>query len=814
MLVTVAVENTAFSFDKAFSYIVPKDLENRLVPGMRVTVPFGAGNKTRVGMVLGYDNSKIDNKMKTIVQILDSEAVLSDEMIALVFWMKQRYYCTLFDAVKLMLPAGISYKVKLAYKLVGDSPDKSALSLELSERQKEIVELIKSAKKPVNEDMLQAIGIDEKSKDFTKLLSLGIVASFDMAKRKANDASERMIAYIPNHGAKLSPKQQEVYEVLEMVGEVSAKELLYYTGASNAVIKAVVDKGAAKFYEQEVYRKPQFLKQDLQDIDKTLKLSPEQNIALYNIVNELETREKQVSVLYGVTGSGKTSIFLKLIEYVIGKGQDVILMVPEISLTPQTIQIFKSKFGDDIAVFHSGLSIGQRMDQWKRVKRGQCKLAIGTRSAVFAPFDNLGLIVIDEEQEHTYKSEITPRYNAKEIARFRTAHSGAYCLLSSATPSLESYYMTKKGIYGFHKLENRYGGAILPAVRIIDMNQEEIYGNKTDISFALKKALTDNLNSGRQSIILLNRRGYHTFAKCNDCGAVLQCPHCSISLTMHSANNRLMCHYCGYSVELNSKCPECKNDSVSYWGYGTQRAEESLQNAVPNARILRIDADSTSAKYSLEKKLDAFAKGDYDIMVGTQMVAKGLNFENVTLVGVISADQSLYSDDFRSNERTFDLLTQVVGRSGRGKYRGQAIIQSYMPENSYLRLGAIQDYPSFYDMEINYRMAMLYPPFVDILVIGFVGEDEKEARLASEHFLYEISSYASKYQKEMPLRILRPSPATVSKVAGKYRYKLIIKCKNTKNLRQMLSDLLISFAKNKDYSGVTAFADPNPYSIM
>ncbi|MFI3324756.1 MAG: primosomal protein N' [Clostridia bacterium] len=808
MLVSVAVENTAYSFDKAFSYKVPKNLENNVKPGMRVTVPFGAGNKTRVAVVLAYDNSKVDSKMKAIISVLEDEPVLTDEMIKLVFWIKQRYFCTLFEAVKLMLPAGISYKVNLVYKLSGKT------DINLTHNQTIIVNKLKAYKKNITENVLNELEINEKSTDFAKLLSLGVVKSQDLTKRKALDATEKMVCLAGDFTAKLSSKQQEVYEMLQVVADVSVKELSYFTGASISVIKALVDKGAAKFYDQEVYRKPKYLKQSLEDEKLSFDLSFEQAEILDDIVDEFEEKEKRTALLYGITGSGKTSIFLKLIDYVIGKGQDVILMVPEIALTPQTIQIFKSKFGNDIAVFHSGLSIGERMDQWKMVERGLCKLAIGTRSAVFAPFKNIGLIVIDEEQEHTYKSEITPRYNAKEIARFRCAYSKAYCLLSSATPSLESYYMAKQGIFGFHKLEIRYGGAILPAVRIIDMNQEELFGNKTDISFALKKGLNDNFRDGKQSIVLLNRRGYHTMARCTECHTVLQCPHCSISLTMHSANNRLMCHYCGYSTQFSTKCPECNNNSMTYFGYGTQRAEESLQNAVEGARILRIDADSTSAKYSLEKKLDAFAKGDYDIMVGTQMVAKGLNFENVTLVGVLSADQSLYSDDFRSNERTFDLLTQVVGRSGRGKYEGQAIIQSYMPENSYLRLGAAQDYVSFYEMEKEFRKVMLYPPFVDILVIGFVGEEEKMVRLASEYFLYEISSYAREHEKNMPLRILRPSPAVVAKVGGKYRYKLIIKCKNTKNLRDMVADLLVKFAKNKDYANVTAFADPNPYSII
>ncbi len=809
MQVSVAVENTAYSFDMPFTYMVPQSLQADVRPGVRVSVPFGAGDKTRVAMVLELVKDNSGARLKYISDILDTEPVLTDEMIKLVFWVKSRYFCTLFEAVKLMLPAGISYKIKPEYKLSEDADE-----IELNDEQKRIVSLIKNCKKTVNEEVLSELLISDKDKNFSRLIDLKVIIPYDTAKRKMGDVTEKMISAKENFIRKLTPRQQEVYDTLISLGAITVKELSYFTGASLGVIRSLNEKGAADIFEREVYRKPQYLKQSLEDETLSFNLSIEQAKVFDDIIEEFEEGEKPVSVLYGITGSGKTSIYLKLIDYVIGKGKDVILTVPEIALTPQTVEIFKSKFGDDIAVFHSGLSVGERMDQWKRAARGQCKLAIGTRSAIFAPFKNLGLIVMDEEQEHTYKSETSPRYSAKDIALFRTAYNKSYCLLCSATPSLESYYKGVKGTYGLHTLDVRYSDAKLPSVRLIDMNEEELFGNKTDISFALKKALNTNLREGRQSIILLNRRGYHTFARCKECKSVVSCPNCSISLTMHSANKRLMCHYCGYSVEFSNKCPECSNESVVYSGYGTQRAEESIAEAVPNARILRIDADSTSAKYSLEKKLDAFAKGDYDIMVGTQMVAKGLNFENVTLVGVLSADQSLYDDDFRSSERTFDLLTQVVGRSGRGRYEGQAIIQTYIPENPYLSLAASQDYPTFYDMEISYRMAMLYPPFVDILVIGFVGENESKVKLSAEYFLFEISAKATENKKKFPLRILRPSAATVAKISGKYRYKLIIKCVNTKEFREMVSGIMIGFAKNKDYSDVNVFADPNPYSIM
>ncbi len=811
MFVSVAVENTIYSFDKPFTYLVPSTLEDKIEVGMRVTVPFGNGNTLRIAMVLEKFSVFEGEKFKEVSEILDDEPVLTKEMIELVYFMKERYFCTLFDCIRLMLPAGISYKVETGYVLDGEYNEDE----NLDETETQVLNLIKTSKKELSEKQIrETLGLSEKSKVLSELKIKGYIKAVELTKRKTGDASQKMIRVAESFAGKLTPKQEYVYETLRDCGEVTLKELTYYTGASNAIIKNLKDKGAVELFEQEIYRKPKHLTASFEKSDKSITLSIEQDRVFDSLIDEFESGQKVVSLLYGITGSGKTSVFLKLIDYVMGKEKDIILMVPEISLTPQTIDLFKRQFENQIAIFHSGLSVGERLDEWKRVNRGECRIAIGTRSAVFAPFKNLGLIVIDEEQEHTYKSEMTPRYNAKEIAKFRCSYNKAFCLLSSATPSVESYYRAVKGIYGFNSLDVRYGDAQLPNVRVIDMNNEEVFGNKTDISFALKRSLNDNLRDGRQSIILLNRRGYNTYARCSQCRATITCPNCSISLILHSANNRLMCHYCGYSREFSSECTECGEDAVGFTGYGTQRAEESLALAVPGARILRIDADSTGAKYSLEKKLDAFANGEYDIMVGTQMVAKGLNFDNVTLVGVISADPSLYSDDFRSSERTFDLITQVVGRSGRGKYRGEAIIQTYVPENAYLQIAANQDYFTFYEMEITYRMAMLYPPFVDLLQIGFTGEDEKKTENAANVFLNSLSQKFNESDKKIPIRILKPSAAAVAKIYGKYRYKIIIKSKNTVHFREIIRNQLIEFSKLKEFDEVSVFADMNPNTIM
>lgn len=810
MFAQVAIENTSFRYDKLFTYSIPVGVSLR--SGMRVTVPFGGGNKTRVAMVFSVSETYEGDisKIKEIHSVLDEEALLDSEMLDLATWMKGRYYCTYFDAVKLMIPAGAGYKLNFSYEI-----DKSAENFEgisLSEVQNQILSLLRKGSLS-SADLKKFIGIDDSSKEITSLVRMGVVKRTDLVKRRIGDASTKMIMACWDFDGKLTPRQQSVYETLSEVGVVSVKELCYFTGASAVLIKNLIDKGAAKVFDEERYRRPE---SGIDSGGKKLPemLSPQQEEVYNNLVREYESGKCKVSLLYGVTGSGKTSVFLKLIEYVVSKGKQVIVMVPEISLTPQTIQTFRSKFGDDIAVFHSGLSIGERLDEWKRVSRSEAKIVVGTRSAVFAPCRNLGLIVMDEEQEHTYKSEITPRYHAREVARFRAAHNSAFCLLCSATPSLESFHLAKKGHYGFNELTDRYGEAKIPEVKVVDMNQESGFGGKSDISEYLRAELNRNLDEGKQSIILLNRRGYHTFVKCSSCHEVVTCPNCSISMTYHAANDRLMCHYCGYSRKFSSKCPTCGENSVSLSGYGTQRAEEALSAAVPGAKVLRIDADTINTKHALERKLDAFAKGDYNIMIGTQMVAKGLDFENVTLVGVLSADQSLYNDDYRSSERTFDLLTQVIGRAGRGRFPGTAVIQTEVPENPYLRLAAAQDYYTFFEMECEYRRAMLYPPFVDIVVVGFVGEGENYIKNSASVFLEIFSEKAGKEYADIPLRVLRPTSAAIAKVSGKYRYKIIIKCKNNKRFRSLMTETLKEFGERKDCAKATAFVDTNPENIM
>lgn len=805
LVARIAVENTAYSFDKPFDYLVPKKLADRCRAGMRVLVPFGRGNKKRQGVVLEVLYSQTDG-LKSIICLLDNEPVLSEEMIKTAEFISEHCFCTLYDAIKTMLPAGINYKVTSVYGANEISDDARSL---LSDEQRRVYDYLFLKRKPVKSDMiLDAFGYSD-TEILDKLAADGILYKSDRAYRRVSDAVMKMAAI--NSGVDISKitlteKQKRVAELIEMSGGVSVKEILYFTGVSSSVIDSLYKKGVIHLYDEEVFR---IEKRAADEKAPEITLSHEQQKACDSLYDEYRDSKPHTSLLYGVTGSGKTSVFIKLIERVIDDNRGIIVMVPEISLTPQFVSQFSQRFGDKIAVFHSALSLGERLDEYKRVKKGIAKIAIGTRSAVFAPFDNIGLIIMDEEQEYSYKSESSPRYHAREVAKFRCAKNNALLVLSSATPSVETFYYAKNGRYSLYTLSSRYGAAQLPKVITADMNTEVQNGNTTGFSEVLLENLNYNLEHNKQSILLLNRRGHNTFATCRTCGEPVTCPNCSISLTYHSANNRMMCHYCGYSVPALDECPTCHSKSIRFGGAGTQKAESDISVIFPDARILRMDTDAVSSKSSYEKMISAFANGEYDILVGTQMVAKGLNFPNVTLVGVLNADQMLYADDYRSYERSFSLLTQVVGRSGRGSSKGIAVIQSYTPDNLIIAMAAKQDYDTFYNTEINVRQAMLYPPFADICLIGFVGENQSQTLRAANAFLSSFISLAKSDYPNLPLRVLGPSPALVVKVSNKFRYKLIIKCKNNREFRKMLSTLLVQFGKNKEFASVTAYADMN-----
>ena len=803
----VAADKTLYSFDRLFDYIIPDYLKNDAGPGKRVMIPFGSGNKKRQAMVIEVFESEKAEKLKEISAVLDDEPLLAKELLKLVLSMKDRYYCTYYDAVRTMLPAGLNYKISLVYKI-----NKGIDDIQLSDEQKAVLEAFSKKGEIKQEQLFKKLDIECESREITQLLSLGCIRREETAFRKTGDSFEKMIQLCANCNTdSLTARRKEVTDLLRNVGAVSVKEVMYYTGVTHSVIDALVKTGVCEYFDKEVFRLPE---NKYSADNNEIVLTEDQQKAYSEMLERYRKSAPCVSLLYGVTGAGKTSVFLKLIETVVNDGKSVIVMVPEIALTPQMVAVFKSKFGSDVAVFHSALSMGERLDEWKRVRKGAAKIAVGTRSAVFAPFENIGLIIMDEEQEYTYKSESSPRYHAREIAKLRCVEHKCMLLLSSATPSVESRFNAQRGTYYMSRLTKRYGKAVLPEVTVVDMNAEGMDALTTGIGKTLASAVERNLENGEQSILLLNRRGYNTFVSCKTCGSVVTCPNCSISLTYHSANNRLMCHYCGFSMNITDKCLSCGSGTLKFSGSGTQRAEQTLQVLFPQARILRLDADSTLAKQAYEEKLSGFKNGEYDILLGTQMVAKGLDFPKVTLVGVLSADQTMYGRDFRSYERAFSLITQVVGRSGRGERPGRAIIQTFTPENPVIALASAQDYESFYNSEIPLRRVMEYPPFSDICMIGIVSTKENKCKQASSEFAEMLCARINEQCSDLPIRVMGPSPASVYKVNNKYRYKIIIKFHNCKPFRTMLSGVLADFAKDRKYSEVTVYADIDPDNIL
>ncbi|MGN1348717.1 MAG: primosomal protein N', partial [Acutalibacteraceae bacterium] len=659
--------------------------------------------------------------------------------------------------------------------------------------------------------------LDEKDDILNRMFSSGLILRNYDTVRKVSDATIRMVRIsmdeetLEKYRVQLTKKQNRIIDVLYDIGCASVKELCYFTGLTEAVIKALAARNVIEIFNAPTYRKPKS-RLKTSGPKREIILTDEQAKAYSNMLEKYRNGGG-VSLLYGVTGSGKTSVYMKLIDEILSDGKGIIVMVPEISLTPHLIALFNERYGDRVAVFHSGLSVGERYDEWKRIKNGDAQIAVGTRSAVFAPFDKLGLIIMDEEQEHTYKSEQSPRFHARDVAKFRAAYNKALCVLASATPSLESYTLAKKGRYSLETIKNRYGDAVLPDVIVADMRKERKNGNRYQISSILLEKLEENLKNGKQSILLINRRGYNTFAACDECGKVRVCPSCSVSLTYHSDINRLMCHYCGYSDFMDNKCPECGKKAVRFSGSGTQKIEDELKTLLPGARIVRMDTDSTLSRYAHEEKLSAFANGDYDIMLGTQMVAKGLDFENVTLVGVLAADQEMNGGDYMSSEKAFDLLTQVVGRAGRGKNRGLAIIQTIDPDSSIIRLAQQQNYEAFYENEIYIRKFMTYPPYCDICAITFSAAQENITLASSRCFLYGIKSASEEVYKDLKLIVLGPMPPKIGKIGGKFRYRIIVKCHNTKKFRDMIREILIRFEKTKDFKDVSVSVDFNPESL-
>lgn len=812
-VVKIAVDQATFSFDKQYSYLWPADWGQPQV-GVRVLVPFGGGNRTRQGLVMDWEEMEEVAGLKTVLSVMDKTPLLSREMVELALFMQERTFCTLFDAVKAMLPTGLYMQVKSVLRPSADIPPEILETLTPNERQ--ILAFVSKCPGGADKDtLLSRLGMDADAPALDHLLKLGALVQSDEGFRHTGDATirtARLVSRDPDSTLpKLTDKQKSVLSLLEDVGAASVKEICYFCGVTPAVVTALARKELVELYDAEVLRNPY-------DVDETQpekgphKLSGEQQIAYDTLVELYDAGKPAGALLYGVTGSGKTAVYMNLIDKVLKDGRQVIVLVPEISLTPQTMRLFLQKYRRKVAVLHSGLAIGERMDEWKRIKKGEARIVVGTRSAVFAPCEDLGLIVLDEEQEHTYKSESNPRYHARDIARFRSAHHGALMLLTSATPSVESYHAAKTGRYTLVELLHRYGDVQLPQVEVVDMRQEAV--GESVLGPTLLDRMQTCLDEDKQVILLLNRRGFHTHVSCRSCSKVITCPSCSISLTYHRANNRLMCHYCGHSQQVPTHCPECQSDKIGYGGLGTQLVEEELAELFPDTPVLRMDTDTTMTRTAYEEKFKDFAEGKYRIMIGTQMVAKGLDFPKVGLVGVLSADQSLYSDDYRSYETTFSLLTQVIGRAGRRQEQGLAVVQTYTPDNAVIALAANQNYFGFYDLEEFSRKSMHYPPYADLFLFGFTGLQEQKVRMAANEMLQLLRRAVTEEYTDLPVIALDPAPATVVRVAGKYRYKMLVKARNTKRMRDMVRQLLHTLHSDAAVRGVTAYVDINPASML
>lgn len=814
----VAVSRAVYAIDRPYDYLVPPELEERLKPGMRVLVPFAAGNRGSEGIVLSMGAETGETRsLKSIEAALDEEPVLDHKAIQLALWMRERYFCTVYDCVKAMLPAGLYFSLRDCVALKqGVDREKAYAAAEGSAAARRLLDLLWSWGGTGDMEQIRlAFGPQDPNPAIRRLTEAGVAQVETSTQRGVGDKMEKLaVLAIPAEDAmamvtprrKSAPLRYAVTELLCTLGAASAKELCYFTGASMPTIKSLEKSGILTLEAQEVLRRPV-----LEEVEPALPpvLNEEQQRAFEGL-NQLSAQEKAAAaLLYGVTGSGKTQVYIRLIQSVLERGKTALVLVPEIVLTPQLLRIFASHFGTQVALLHSSLRAGERYDEWKRVRRGEAQVVLGTRSAVFAPLQNLGLVILDEEQEASYKSENVPRYHARDVAKYRCVQNNALLVLGSATPSVESMYHAKKGDYALFELRRRYNQKALPQVLMVDMKKELRAGNNTDVSGVLREELEENFKRGEQAILFLNRRGASRMVFCGECGQVPECPRCSVKLTYHSANGRLMCHHCGHSQPLPPACPEC-GGILNFIGTGTQRLQEELEELFPFCPVLRMDTDTISAAHPHEELLDRFQKEKIPILVGTQMVAKGLDFENVTLVGVVAPDLSLYVDDFRAGERTFSLLTQVVGRAGRGEKKGRAVIQTFTPENDVIRCAARQDYDQFYEEEIALRQLRRYPPFADLTILTASGADEGAVLRCCTRLRRSLEQALPQVPGQWQL--LGPAPAAVAKINNRYRYRLTLTGPVGKEARALLAHLLRAAYQDKENRGVSVYVDVNPYN--
>ncbi len=813
MIAKIAVSAATFAIDKPWSYRIPEGMT--LVPGQRVMLPFGRANRRCEGVVLSVEAGE-EAGLKAVERCLDESPVLTETQLRLAAFLRERYFCTFYDAVRSMLPAGLWFQTKATFSLTEDRSWQEKTIRK--DGAKELLELLESLGGTADETALTGAVADETIREeaLAYLLRKKWISTQQEFRQKTNDKTEKIATLVSSpeeameyalSRPKSAAMQRSVLELLCSVGSAAVKEICYFTGAKTATVNRLAELGYLALSERPVLRCREIKPVQL---DGPLVLNEAQRECFEGLRSQMEQPSPGIALLQGVTGSGKTSVYIKLIQACLDAGKSAALLVPEIALTPQLLGVLAAYFGDNVAVLHSSLSAGERYDQWKRVRDGSAKVVVGTRSAVFAPCEP-GLIILDEEQEHSYKSENSPRYDAREVAIWRGAKENALVLLGSATPSVESMYRAKQGLYKLYTLKERYNGKPLPEVEIIDMRQELKMGNDLSLSYPLREAISDTRDAGKQTILLLNRRGNSRCVVCVDCREIPECPRCSVRLTYHSANNRLMCHYCGHSQPVPQRCPSC-GGPLKTMGTGTQKVQQELEYLFPDMETDRMDTDTVSAVNTHEKILDRFREEKIPVLIGTQMVAKGLNLPEVTLVGVLDADLSLYTGGFRSAETTFNMLTQVVGRAGRGDAEGRALIQSMVPEHPVIQMAAKQDYDSFFELEIKLRRLQNAPPFGDHATVTFVGQEETAVLRGAVKFRDSLLSLLKQppYTEES-CTVLGPAPCVVPKINYNFRHQLTLRCRMTKNLRALLAHLLREFAKDTSNRSLNAFIDVNGF---
>lgn len=820
--INVHILDVPYQADSEYTYYLPKELREDVSLGSAVVVPFGKGDRKNTAIVTSF--AEPNAEAKPVDSVLSGYFRLSEDMLQLCSFMKRHTLCTFGEAVKCIIPSAIVTKTTESYTIADGSIPRGT----------ELIYNFIKENPGVDLKKLKDHFVDFE-RDLKRLVRQGAVSKTTVVLEKDKSKYENMVSLIDrdfllenlSQMKFRSPKHLEILELLIKRGTLSDKEIYETLDAQKSHIDALLKKGLISVEKIELTRDP-YLEIKEQRNEKPLILSDEQERALEELKALYLERKPRGALLYGVTGSGKTSVIKKMIDVVINDGRGVIILVPEISLTPQTVSVFCGYYGDRVAVIHSSLSKGERFDTYKRIYDGKADIVIGTRSAIFAPVKNLGLIVIDEEQEHTYKSDTNPKYLAHDIASFRAGKSNALVLLASATPSLGSYYKAMEGTYALVKLTSRYGEATLPDVIITDMKKERARGNMTPFGTKLAEYLDRTLSDGKQSILFLNRRGYHSSISCNDCGKPIECPNCSVAMTYHSYrkiekeltpenigqimenSGVLRCHSCGYRAKVPKKCPECNGEDFSYIGFGTQRAESELEELFSGVKTLRLDADTTTSKQSYERILGAFRQKEAEVLIGTQMVTKGHNFPLVTLVGVMLADTMLYTSDYRASERTFSMLTQVIGRAGRAKDHGVAIIQTNSPNDQAITLASKQDYDSFYENEIQIRKAYNFPPFCDIAMITITSAGEQALDKLGKELIKRLESEMTKLN--IPATAYGPFEAPIYRAQGRYRKRIVVKCRLNKALRELFSKIYIDFLKGADRSTGLSI-DFNPSNI-